>query len=87
MNAGDGCAKNVLEARELSHSLVSWGSNNLMRTTFRNDSAGIQHQNPVSQGKDFFPIVRNVNNRNIVLTVPGPEVLHDFRFGGSIEGG
>src|SRR5207247_9252421 len=70
--------ENVLETRQLSNRFVLRSRHDLVRRPLRDWTSVFQHDDSFAKRKNLVPTVGDVDDRNTVLLVPRPEVLHDF---------
>ncbi len=77
--------KNIFEAGQLRHRFLQRRGHDLMGSSLRNRPAVFQNDHPLTQRKDFFPAVSNVNHGNAMLLVPGAQVINDPGLGGRIQ--
>jgi hypothetical protein len=58
-----------------------------MRSSLREHVTPVENDDPLAQGEDLFPTVRDVEDRDAMGFVPGAQVVENAGFRGRIEGG
>src|SRR5258708_19461645 len=59
--------------------LQSWSAHHLMRLPLRHDSSCVKDNDFVAEGKHFFTIVSNEENRDTVILVPFTKIRDERR--------
>src|SRR5260221_11453611 len=59
--------------------LQSWSAHHLMRLPLRHDSSCVKDNDFVAEGKHFFTIVINEENRDTVILVPFTKIRYERR--------
>jgi hypothetical protein len=85
VNSCDRGVKDILEACQLRHRLLSRGAHDFVRASLREDAPSVQDQHSLSEGKYFFPAVRYIKNRNSMLAIPLTQITHNSCLGCYIQ--
>ena len=79
--------EDVLKPRQLGHHFLSWGGHHFVRGTLRGDSAVFEHDHPFAEREYLVAIMGDVDNRDRMLVIPGPQIVDDLRLPGRVQAG
>ncbi len=77
--------KDIFEACKVRDRLQSRRSHHFMGLPLRYDSSRVQHDHLIAQGKYFFSVMSDEENRDAVILVPLPQIAHQQRLRRTIE--
>jgi len=63
----------------------SRSAHHFMRLPLSHDSSRVQHDDLVAQGKHFFAIVSDEENRNAVMLIPLPQIADEQRLRRAVQ--
>jgi len=80
------CIKNVLKSGQLCDRRLQGSHHHFVGCALRNDASGIEDDGAFSQGENFLPAVRDVENGNEMTPVPLAQVIDDAQLDGGVQG-